>query len=71
MDNKKLIPLSAVPSLIAELTGVQRSRGTIYSWAKKGCRTIDARVVKLKTIKKMNQLFTTKENVLKFIRGVG
>ena len=69
--DKKLIPLSTVPVLLAELTGVTRCRNTIYGWAKKGCRTKDARVVKLKTIVKMNQMFTTKENVLKFIQQVG
>ncbi len=69
--DKKLMPLSAVPVLLAELTGVTRCRNTIYGWAKKGCRTNDARVVKLKTVVKMNQMFTTKENVLKFIQEVG
>lgn len=69
--DKKLIPLSAVPALLAELTGVIRCRNTIYGWAKKGCRTTDARIVKLKTVVKMNQLFTTKENVLEFIKEVG
>ena len=69
--DKKLIPLSTVPALLAELTGVTRSRQTIYSWTKKGCRTNDARMVKLEIIVRMNQTFTTKENVLKFIQEVG
>ncbi len=68
---KKLIPLSAVPSLVAELTGVQRHRATVYKWAKVGCRSLDARVVKLKVEKRMGQLFTTREDVMEFIREVG
>ena len=68
---KKLIPLSAVPSLVRELTGVWRHRATVYRWAKVGCRTIDARVVKLKTEKRMGQLFTTREDVMEFIQEVG
>ncbi len=72
MDAKeKLIPLSVVPSLVAELTGVWRHRATVYRWAKVGCRSIDARVVKLKTEKKMGQLFTTRDDVMEFIKGIG
>ena len=71
MSDNKLIPLSAVPSLIADLTGVWRHRATVYRWAKVGCRSLDARVVKLKTEKRMGQLFTTAEDVKEFIRGVG
>ena len=71
MSETKLIPLSAVPSLIADLTGVWRHRATVYRWAKVGCRSLDARVVKLKTEKRMGQLFTTKEDVIKFISEVG
>ena len=72
MDAKeKLIPLSAVPSLVAELTGVWRHRATVYRWAKVGCRSIDARVVKLKTEKRMGQLFTTRDDVMEFIKGIG
>ena len=71
MSDKKLIPLSAVPSLIADLTGVWRHRATVYRWAKVGCRSLDARVVKLKTEKKMGQLFTTRQDVVDFIFEVG
>ena len=71
MSDKKLIPLSAIPSLIADLTGVWRHRATIYRWAKVGCRSLDARVVKLKTEKRMGQLFTTKDDVMEFISEVG
>ncbi len=71
MSEKKLIPLSAVPSLVAELTGVWRHRATAYRWAKVGCRSFDARMVKLKTEKRMGQLFTTREDVMEFISEVG
>ncbi len=71
MNDKKLIPLSAVPSLVAELTGVWRHRATVYRWAKVGCRSLDARMVKLKTEKRMGQLFTIREDVIEFISEVG
>ena len=71
MSEERLIPLSTVPSLIAALTGVWRHRATVYRWAKVGCRSLDARVVKLKTEKRMGQLFTTEEAVKEFIREVG
>ena len=71
MSEQKLIPLSAVPSLIADLTGVWRHRATVYRWAKVGCRSLDARMVKLKTEKKMGQLFTTRKDVVDFIFEVG
>ena len=71
MSETKLIPLSAVPSLVAELTGVWRHRATVYRWAKVGCRSLDARMTKLKTEKRMGQLFTTREDVMEFISEVG
>ena len=67
----KLIPLSAVPMLLVELTGVYRSKGTVYNWTKKGCRTIDGRIVKLETKKRLKQGFTTREAVKTFIKEVG
>ena len=69
--DKKLIPLSAVPSLIADLTGVWRHRATVYRWAKVGCRSLDARMVKLKTEMRMGQLFTTRDAVMEFIQEIG
>ncbi len=74
--NDKLISLSMVPQLILDLTGVSRSRTTIYSWTRKGkprggCRTLDARIVILETVRKLDQIFTTKEAVIEFIEEVG
>ena len=71
MSNEKLIPLSQVPDLLVELTGVYRHRATVYKWAKIGCRSIDARIVKLKSEKRLGQLFTTRENIVNFINEVG
>lgn len=69
----KLIPMNAVPMLLVELTGVFRGRETIYNWAKKGkgCRTEDGRRVRLETVKRLRQIFTTREAVIKFIEDVG
>lgn len=69
--NDKLIPLRDVPMLLVELTGVFRGKATIYNWAKKGCRTRDARIVKLETVKRLKQIFTTREAVKEFIKEVG
>lgn len=70
-DNKKLVPLSAVPGIIAELTGVQRVRATVYNWTKNGCRTLDGRMVRLKVTMRMRQAFTTRDDIIKFIESVG
>ena len=70
-NDTKLIKISAVPALLAELTGVSRQRLTIYNWIKKGCRTHDARIVKLKIKKRMGQIFTTQARLEEFIREVG
>ena len=73
--NEKLIPINAVPALLVELTGVSRGIDTIYKWIKrgkgKGCRTLDGRMVKLETTKRLRQIFTTKKAVIKFIEDVG
>ncbi len=69
--NDKLIPLIDVPLVIAELTGVQRCKGTVYKWARRGCRTRDGKIVKLVSVKRLGQIFTTQENIETFIAEVG
>lgn len=69
--NDQLIPLRDVPKLIIELTGVSRTKATVYLWAKNGCRTIDGRRVKLETVWRLKQIFTTRQAVETFIREVG
>ena len=71
LNDLKLIPISAIPGLILELTGMQRHPSTIYRWTKEGCRTLDARTIKLITINRAGQLYTTKDLVMKFIQDVG
>ncbi len=70
-NDTKLIKISAVPAVLAELTGVYRQKLKINNWIKKGCRTNDARTVKLRTKKRMGQLFTTRARLEEFIREVG
>lgn len=70
-NKEKLIPVSAVPSILNELTGIRRCMGTIYVWMKKGCRTYDGRVVRLQFKKKLGQRFTTLSKIKQFIREVG
>lgn len=71
MKNEKLIPLSAVPAILASLTGVTRCKATVYNWVRDGCRTSDARVVKLGAEMKMDQWFTTQSQIEAFIEEVG
>ncbi len=71
MRNKKLIPLSAVPAILATLTGVTRSKPTVYNWVRYGCRTTDARIVKLGAEFKMGQWFTTQKQIEEFIEETG
>ncbi len=67
----ELIPLSMVPVIILEITGVSRGVSSVRAWIKKGCRTIDGRVVRLEAVKRLGQIFTTKKAVKDFIEGVG
>jgi len=71
MTNEKLIPLSAVPAILAELTGVTRSKATVYLWIKKGCRTYDGRIVMFPAKFHFGQWFTTRSEVVQFIGDVG
>lgn len=71
MSEKKLIRLRDVSLKITELTGVHRSRATIYLWVNHGCRTLDGRRVYLKTVTRMGQLFTDEDKIKEFIEGVG
>ncbi len=69
--NKKFIPLSAVPAILATLTGVTRSKPTIYNWVRDGCRTTDARIVKLGASIELGQWFTTMPQIEAFIEEIG
>ncbi len=70
MKNEKLIPISAVPAILATLTGVTRSKATVYNWVRHGCRTTDARIVKLGAEFKMDQWFTTMPQIEAFIEEI-
>ena len=68
---EKLVPLSAVPAIFATLTGVTRSKATIYLWTRKGCRTYDGRIVMFPARMKLCQWFTTQSEIETFIEEVG
>jgi hypothetical protein len=70
-DEERLIRLRDVPLKITELTGVHRSRATIYLWVNKGCRTLDGRRVHLETVTRMGQLFTDEDKIKTFVEEVG
>lgn len=66
-----LIRLIDVPALLTKLTGVTRSRATIYNWATKGRRGYANEDIKLKIVRRLGTMFTTKEWVEEFIREIG
>lgn len=68
--NKDLIKLGRVPAMILDLTGVYRGRATVYNWSKKGRINQNGQRVTLKTYKRLGQLYTTKQNVIDFIRDL-
>lgn len=70
-DPSKLIKLGKVPALIMELTGVVRTRVTVYNWARAGRISAHGQRVKLRTDNRLGQLFTTKEDVIKFLQELG
>jgi len=68
---RDLIKLKEVPALIAELIGVSRRKAAVYSWATKGITNNHGKKVKLKTYKRLNVLYTTKEDVKEFLLKMG
>jgi len=67
---KDLIPMEKVPALITRLTGVSRTRATVYLWARKGRPDAHGQIAKLKTYRRLGQLYTTEEAVKEFIMSL-
>jgi len=61
------IRLSEVPALIKKLTGVKKSRKTVYNWAYTGRLNYSGEVTILKTEMKAGTKYTTKGWVQKFL----
>jgi hypothetical protein len=61
--------LSAVPVLVEELSGVKRSRATIYNWATRGVTVADQKVI-LETEMRAGQMFTTRSKVQAFLARI-
>ena len=71
MANKEYIGVGKVPAIIMEIAGVARTKNAVYSWIHMGRISTDGRLVKLRTIKRMSRLYTTREWIDKFVREVG
>jgi len=69
--NEDLIKLEQVPKIVYELTGIARTLATVYNWIKVGRTTQHGERVKLKSSKRLGNLYTTKEWLMEFIREVG
>lgn len=65
MEEGAIIRMSEVPALVERLTGVKRSRQTVYLWASAGVKGN-----KLETMRKAGQLFTTIEAVEAFVASL-
>jgi len=68
--NKDVIKIADVPKLVYELTGLIRSRSAIYQWIKAGRLSYSDERIKLKTVKRLGFLYTTREWIEEFIRGL-
>lgn len=64
---KNVIQIRDVPELIEKLTGIKRSRPTIYQWIKVGRVIYGGEIIKLKTVKRLGFLFTTRKYVEEFL----
>lgn len=69
--DKDLIRLEKVPGIIKELTGVIRTRVTVYNWASKGRIGQHGQKIKLITYRRVGQLYTTQDAVIKFLKELG
>lgn len=68
---EELIRIADIPELLLKLTGVTRTRQTVYEWIHHGRRTYDGRLIVLKTTKRLGRLFTTKQWLEKFVKELG
>ncbi len=64
---KDLIQIKNVPELVEKLTGIKRSRTTVYQWIKVGRVIYGGDIIKLKTIKRLGFLFTTRKYIEEFL----
>jgi cbb3-type cytochrome oxidase cytochrome c subunit len=63
--------LSKVPAKIKALSGVTRSRMTIYNWAHTGRIDQQGTIRKLQTVTRCGQIYTTEEWLTEFMRNMG
>jgi len=70
VPSKDLIKLADVPALLLELAGVTRTKATVYLWANKGRPSYAGKRIKLQTTRKIGTLYTTREWVENFLRGL-
>lgn len=66
-----LIKLDKVCLILKELTGVTRTRATVYNWARKGRANAHGEIVKLRVYKRLGQIYTTHKAVIEFLEELG
>ena len=65
-----LIKLRDAPAVIKKLTGVTRTRKTVYNWMTKGCRAYSGGKIKLGHELRFGEYYTTRESLEKFFDSV-
>lgn len=70
MKKRNYIALKKVPDVVIELTGVPRSKAAVDSWVRRGRIGSDGSLVKLKAVKRMGRLYTTREWIENFVTAV-
>ncbi len=61
--------MTEVAEYVKSMTGIQRSRATIYNWASKGVE-VGGGLVRLATISRAGQLFTDKAKIDEFLAKI-
>lgn len=68
---KDLIKLGKVTAILVNLTGVTRTHATIYNWMRKGRINVHGQRIKLAGYKRLGQIYTTEEAVIRFLKELG
>lgn len=71
VKNNDLIKIRDVPKLLLELTGIDRTRITVYQWVRYGRESYAGERIFLETTRRLGYIYTTREWVEKFIRSMG
>ena len=69
--NSDYIKLREAAPIVQEVSGVSRCQGSMYHWHKYGRAGIHGTKIKLRAVKRLGLLYTTKQWVEDFIMEIG